>query len=514
LTAHDSSKQKSTAPSFFICDYVVSYFASVVTVQIASISKTSFLQNCDYHHIQLSNPNTAQVLKMNATETTAFTTGGATSATLPETSSITVNVEEHASAPPKKARTGFPKQGGQSLSYWLQQVRCDPLLDHRATDDLPRDADTVIVGSGISGTLIAKHHLETWPSKSVVVLEAREFCSGASGRNAGHCKPDQWRHYGKFEKAYGREQALKIMENESATWRALVAYVKENDVDCDLWIGDTLDVSLDDEVAKVTKEMFERYRDAGGKVDHIRVTHDPKEAAQVSKLKSAKACYAWKASTLQPWKLTAHIMRGNLEKGANLQTYTLANSITKDESGARQWIVHTDRGDISCDTIVHATNAYSAALEPSLKGVITPKPHICNRFVPPRVLSGSKALQNSYGVLLPDGALFSINSRSSSDGNVLFGGSNAGQKKLDKWAEQEPGRCVDDSLANLESVTKEVRALVNTQFLDGDDAEYAPGEGFQYSWSGIIGLSADGMPFVGELPGKPGQWICAGHHGQ
>jgi glycine/D-amino acid oxidase-like deaminating enzyme len=66
----------------------------------------------------------------------------------------------------------------------------------------------------------------------------------------------------------------------------------------------------------------------------------------------------------------------------------------------------------------------------------------------------------------------------------------------------------------VELVTKQVRLFVESEFLDGEYIEYGPGEGFQYSWSGIIGLSADGVPFVGELPDKPGQWICAGHHGQ
>jgi hypothetical protein len=209
------------------------------------------------------------LLRMEVTDGGPLVTGGATNFTLPDLSSVTVNVEEHASAPPQKGRWTI-------AFYWLQQVRCDPLLDHRKTDDSPRDADTVIVGSGISGALITQHHLEIWPLKSVVVLEAHESCSGASGRNAGHCKPDQWRHYERFEKAYGREQALKIINNESETWRALVAYVKENNVDCDLWIGDT----LDKEVAKATKEIFEGYRDAGGKIDHIKITHDQEEAAK------------------------------------------------------------------------------------------------------------------------------------------------------------------------------------------------------------------------------------------
>jgi hypothetical protein len=67
---------------------------------------------------------------------------------LPETSA-TVNVDEYASAQATRERTGFPMQGGQSLSYWLQQVRCDPLLDHRTTEELPSEADTVVIGSGV-----------------------------------------------------------------------------------------------------------------------------------------------------------------------------------------------------------------------------------------------------------------------------------------------------------------------------------------------------------------------------
>lgn len=400
------------------------------------------------------------------------------------------------------------------MSYWLQQVRCDPLLDHRTTQNLPAQADTVIIGSGITGTLVAKHHLQTWPDKSIVVLEAREFCSGATGRNAGHCKPDQWRHFGKFEKAYGQEQAIKIMKNEASTWRALVAYIKGNNVDCDLWVGETLDVPLDDEVAKIAKEVFERYENLGGKVDHIKVIHDPAEAAKVSRIKNAKACYAWQASTLQPWKLTAHIMRDDIEKGVNLQTYTIAQAVNETGSSTRKWVVQTDRGAIACDTVVHATNAYSAALEPSLKGVITPKPHMCNKVLPPRALCGSKAIQNSYGVLLPDGALFSINPRCTTDGIMMFGGSNPGQKQLDAWVERHPEHCIDDGLSRVENVTECVREFVSDNLEGWKDAEFGPGEGFDYSWSGIIGLSADGVPFVGELPGKPGQWICAGHHGQ
>lgn len=64
--------------------------------------------------------------------------------------SATVNVDETTTVPPKSERWGFPRPGGQSLSYWLQQVRCDELLDHRTTAELPETADTVVIGSGVS----------------------------------------------------------------------------------------------------------------------------------------------------------------------------------------------------------------------------------------------------------------------------------------------------------------------------------------------------------------------------
>ena len=49
--------------------------------------------------------------------------------------------------------------------------------------ELPLTADYVVIGSGISGTCISWFLLEQNPQLQVVVLEAREVCSGATGRN-------------------------------------------------------------------------------------------------------------------------------------------------------------------------------------------------------------------------------------------------------------------------------------------------------------------------------------------
>jgi len=187
-------------------------------------------------------------------------------------------------------------------------------------------------------------------------------------------------------------------------------------------------------------------------------------------------------------------MRQNLKAGVNLQTYTTVRKVERGPGSS--WIVKSDRGDIKCSQVVHATNGYSAAVEPSLRGVIRPTPHMCNKVVPPACFSGSKALRNSYGVLMPDGALFSINPRCTADGNVLFGGSNPGQHQLDALVEREPQRCVDDSLTDMRSVTKAVKDFAEKDFEGWSDAVMGPGQGYDYSWSGIIGrVSMPALPY-------------------
>jgi hypothetical protein len=55
------------------------------------------------------------------------------------------------------------------------------LLHHRTTEDLPEDADVIIIGSGVSGAFAATKLVEGKKAK-IVMLEAREGCWGATGR--------------------------------------------------------------------------------------------------------------------------------------------------------------------------------------------------------------------------------------------------------------------------------------------------------------------------------------------
>lgn len=70
-------------------------------------------------------------------------------------------------------------------SYW--QDPSDEIANIRTTVNLPESADVVIIGSGMTGAAIAWNLLQNATDgtrlRDVVMLEARQACSGATGRN-------------------------------------------------------------------------------------------------------------------------------------------------------------------------------------------------------------------------------------------------------------------------------------------------------------------------------------------
>ncbi len=71
--------------------------------------------------------------------------------------------------------------------YWMEDPPF-PELDENE-DPLPSQADIVIIGTGVTGVSAAKTLLElSSGQRTVVALDARKLCSGATGRNGGHIK--------------------------------------------------------------------------------------------------------------------------------------------------------------------------------------------------------------------------------------------------------------------------------------------------------------------------------------
>lgn len=87
--------------------------------------------------------------------------------------------------------------------------------------DLPTNQDVVIIGSGISGCSVAWHLLQNSESLKVAVLDAREICSGATGRNGGRVNCTAVQDFDKYSKLFGRETAARIVRFELAHYQSI-----------------------------------------------------------------------------------------------------------------------------------------------------------------------------------------------------------------------------------------------------------------------------------------------------
>jgi len=131
-----------------------------------------------------------------------------------------------------------------TISFWEQDPP-HPDLVKIQSPVLSTEAEIVIIGSGITGAAIAKTILEEWAggqagkgieeSRKIVVLEAREICSGATGRNGGQIKVVPYDAYVRIKKRLGSKAAKKIVEFQMRHLQHLLEVARDegwDDAEC------------------------------------------------------------------------------------------------------------------------------------------------------------------------------------------------------------------------------------------------------------------------------------------
>lgn len=399
------------------------------------------------------------------------------------------------------------------LSYWHRTTRAWPYLNHNEDSPTPSSSKYLVIGSGLAGSLTAWSLAEAGiPGSEILILEAREAVSGASGRNAGHVRPDAFRGFAAYARIHGEEQAKKIVENEKLVFERLDMFVKQYDVPCDFNSTTTFDVCLTEEFAKYEAESFEAYRAAGGDVSHVKF-FEGAEARTRTKVKDAIAAYEWPAGSSHPAKLAQWMLSELVSKGVQLWTHCPATGIVEhlssNEDDVSRWDVVTPRGTVAAEYVVHCTNAYSAYLLPEIASFVTPNRAQAHSFVPGKTLSGNKALESTMSLRYSLRQFFSFIQRLG-DGTVVFGVS----RENPEWSQATRDSIVtfDDTAYNEEAAETAARAFAKL-FSGEGSKQQRHGEGADHYWSGIIAMTPDSVPLVGAVEGKTGQYICAGHNG-
>ncbi|CZS92131.1 uncharacterized protein RCO7_00719 [Rhynchosporium graminicola] len=401
-------------------------------------------------------------------------------------------------------------------SFWHREPS-QILLNHQTTSALPTVADLVIIGSGLAGTSAA-HFLrqdDTGKDLKVVMLEAREACWGATGRNGGHCQPF----------VYANTPDIAAFEMRNYTY--LNDLITTNNIPCDWRTLSGVHAYMDEALYLESLSLFEKNVSENPEVANL-VTVVTKDSTNPSladlRIPTAAGAFLQKhAASVWPYKLVSwmleSLLAGNEERAPhfNLQTNTPVTHLQKTDDGS--WIVHTPRGMIATKTVLLTTNGYTSHLVPSFSDLIVPvRGEMSSLTPPPSMKPGSEnaPFEYSYGFIgngkqnrhQDDYLIQRPYTRDNLGGELMFGGGRSHAAKAGVGVS-------DDSSYDLpaaEYLRREINVIVD---IKSEEEELEA----TYEWSGIMGYSRDERPWVGEvieqlgLGGGKGLFVCAGFTG-
>ena len=340
-------------------------------------------------------------------------------------------------------------------------------------------ADVVVVGGGFTGLSAALHLAQA--GVDVVLLEAGQIGSGASGRNGGQIHSGQRRDQDYLEAHLGREDARKLWnlaQDAKAFLRALIA---THDIACDL--ADGL-IHADHKPGYVAHgHAYARRLRSDYGYDQIH----PLSRDEVRALVGSQAYYGGTLDTgaghLHPLKLAFGLARAAQGAGARIFEQSRATAIAEDAMGVRVTtaggaIVRADRLlecgnglmdglDRRVDTHVMAINNYIAVTEP-----LGERAHSLIR----------------NGAAVADSRFVVNYFRLTPDDRLLFGGGESYRRSL------------------RENVPAFVRPFILRIFPQLADVAIA------YGWGGTLGITMSRNPFVRRQSERV--LVAAGYSGQ
>ncbi|KAF3769468.1 FAD dependent oxidoreductase superfamily [Cryphonectria parasitica EP155] len=393
-----------------------------------------------------------------------------------------------------------------TLSYW--QSERHHLDSYRSTEELPSISDIVVIGAGIAGVSVVHHLCSTPDPPQILLLEARQTCSGATGRNGGHVKMKTASILGYIAK-YGPASADEYARFVQDHIYALKDVVEKEKIACEFEIRRSYDVFNLESEAREVEASFREALDRGDQWTRDRDLVGPEFAEGLTSVKGARCAVSSPCCSLWPYKFVTALLERAMAKNASLNVQTETPVLKLDDGSDGVTLVHTPRGVVKAKKVVFATNAYTAALLPEYHGIITPykgtAAHLAAEDgIEPVFPHLSHTYNLEFGLDPVLETVDYLNPRP--DGGIVVGGA--------KWIYEEKRELwyntVDDStLFDPVIQAGYFDGYMQRNFKGWQDS----GSRAESIWTGIMGSTPDGQPHVGKVPGKENQWILAGFNG-
>jgi glycine/D-amino acid oxidase-like deaminating enzyme len=362
-----------------------------------------------------------------------------------------------------------------------------------ATADIPaqpvfdktRQTDVAIIGAGFTGLSAALHLARA--GISVTVLEAERIGWGASGRNGGFCcLGGGMAGDAALDRRFGRAGRVEFRRSELAAIRLVEGLIGDAGMDVDRHSdGETIlahrpkDREL---LAAHAASVSENYG-----IDHrLHADEDLAALGMAGPFHGGLTINAGFA--LNPRKYLCGLARAACDAGARIFEKSAVAALIRQEDG---WTLRVNGHSLHTDHVILATNGYSSEdlpdwlagrYLPSLSNVIVTRPL-------------SDAEQEAAGWTSREMAYDTRNLlhyfRLLPDNRFLFG---------------MRGGIFTGTKAEARA-TRKIRADFEEMFPAWRDVETT------HSWSGMVCLARNMLPFVGPVPAHGGLWAGLCYHG-
>jgi gamma-glutamylputrescine oxidase len=357
------------------------------------------------------------------------------------------------------------------VPYWL-----DSPYEPRPALDVRVEVDVCVIGGGVGGLSCARrlatHGVET------LVLERGTVAGGASGRNGGFLLAGVAAFHNDARDLYGRERNRRIYSRTIAAQEEIYELAET------LGLGDSVRRVGSLRVA-VTEDESERVR---GQVQALRDDGFPGELVERDELppvlrrRGLCACLVEHDAALHPVRWCRALAEAAEQAGARIHEGTAVRGpVPAPDEGE----VQTDRGAVRARHVVVAADGALPQLVPDYAGRVRarrlhmvasePTELVVEQLVYPRW--GYEYFQQR-----PDGRLV-LGGFSDLDGAASYTDREEGSPGI--WARLES--YLSDELGLDTKVT--------------------------HRWVGVVGYTDDQLPFVGEVPGRPGLHVAGGYSG-
>jgi gamma-glutamylputrescine oxidase len=358
------------------------------------------------------------------------------------------------------------------VPFWLDEAyEPRPALNGRV------EIEACVIGAGVAGMscalTLARYGIET------LVLERSTVAAGASGRNGGFLLAGPAAFYPDARERYGRERARRIYAATLETQAEMYKLAGELGAGESMRRVGLLRASASEEEAEHVRRHAEALREDGFPAELVERDALPSVVARYA----LNGCLTDHDGALHPARWIRALARGAEAAGARIHE---GSAVDGPVPAPGEGELRTRSGAVAARHVVVASDGALPALVPEFASRVRARRLHMTATAPLSERVTDRLVYSRWGYEYfqqrPDGRLL-IGGFSDLDGDDSYTDSDSGSPRI--WDRIE--RLIGEDL--------------------GLDAEIT------HRWAGVVGYSDDGLPYVGEVPGRPGLYVAGGYSG-